>query len=339
MPISPAEGFNPVAPPGSCLAAALEGSGVQLMEAMLRRAGQQSGGAALQLLDRLATGVLQLLGRTVLSLLAHSPEQQAAALAATEATQRELAGGPGAPIAALQILSSCLTELRSVQLQEGDPSPALLLLAGLLAGVLCDMGPALQANVDLQSRGVQSAVLSCLSLTALLASHGTDAVRRAWRAQLLSLEPFRLVSACMEAPGNVGLVSFKAEAVCAVVAAVHEELRATALHQRMYCCGGQGRSRSGSVIRVMSSVMFSHLWLAGPLSTLADTLELWQKGKEAADLQTARLQAAAQRFWDTPQPAVSYCSSECQLAHWQVGHSRACAGTAACGQAGPSRRS
>ncbi len=97
----------------------------------------------------------------------------------------------------VQLWAAAPFVLLSIQQQRGEPSPALRQLGGMLAGVLCDVGSALKAYAELQLCSVLDAVRSYLSLSARLASHGTDAAR-AWRAQLLSLEPIRLLGAVLE---------------------------------------------------------------------------------------------------------------------------------------------
>jgi hypothetical protein len=198
MPPAHAVSFDPVAPPGPRLAAALEGGGLQLMEALLRQAGQELLGPAAMALFNAQQGRGAGVAWLLISLLAHSPEQQAAALAASfaKAARADLPRVKNSLNTALRFLAETAFLLRSIQWQ-GEPSPALRQLAGLLAGVLCDVSSALSSYTCIRYACVQPCVVTCLSLTALLASHGTGAVRRAWRAQLLSLGPSSCWAPCV----------------------------------------------------------------------------------------------------------------------------------------------
>jgi hypothetical protein len=198
------------------------------MEALLRRAGREPGGSASSVLLQ-ALGQAQVVSPLLLCLLAHSPEQQAAALAASlaKAVRLEL-GSPSAWSRAAMLFYDSLADFSRI-MTVGQPSPALRQLAGLLAGVLCDVGPALCSSAALKYLNVQYPVVGCLHLTALLACHGTGAARAAWRAQLLSLKPLRLLRSVFEGGFQTLSAVFPATAACAVAAAVPEELRAAAL--------------------------------------------------------------------------------------------------------------
>ncbi len=174
----------------------------------------------------------ELLAQLLLCLLTHSPEQQAAALAASfaKAARSDVGRTKSTHQAVLRLWYMVLWYMVPAALldmaRHGEPSPALRQLAGLLAGVLCDVGPALCSHADFSYQ--QCAAFICLSLTALLASHCTDAARAAWRAQLLSLEPFRVLVASLAGDGAFPS-RLAAIATCGVAAAVPEELRAAAL--------------------------------------------------------------------------------------------------------------
>jgi hypothetical protein len=187
------------------------------MESFLRRAGREPNDVG----THLATGGLAT-DRLLLCLLAHSPKGQAAALAASlaKAARAELRAPSCDSPAVAPLLTGGLVMHLGVAEQ---PSPALRQLAGLIAGVLCDMGSALRCGVSVRCNDVRLAC-ACIHVTAQLASLGTDAARRAWRAQLLSLQPWRLLGTCFEG-GSPGVAS----AACAVAAAAPEELRAAAL--------------------------------------------------------------------------------------------------------------
>jgi hypothetical protein len=164
LPRIPAEGFDPTAPPGPRLAAALEGGGVQLMEALLRRAGREPAGDAVFVLGDVVTTTSKIQAQLLLCLLAHSPEQQATALAASfaKAARSDVGRTYSTHHALLRLWCMVPAELHDIQWQ-GEPSPALRQLAGLLAGVLCDLGPALFSHADFSYLHVQCTVVACPS--------------------------------------------------------------------------------------------------------------------------------------------------------------------------------